>query len=308
MSRTAANCKSRRLSSNDPESDVVDKSISHFSCMDTGSTDLGTGEGESSFYLSSDGKGPVLECLLKQLVEFNDGVVLTLPGQYGFPSGLALRKSKTAPSYYCFTFHPAKDRFVSRVFFDTGVFDEHVLKFVRDAALHEKQRESNHTCRVIDAGTNIGIVSLYAAALGCKVESFEMQHRTRELFTRSIQLNSFDSRIKLHPGAIHYENGMHVDISFENEYNENIGGASMMLSEPLPGPAHDERSQADTVVIDDIVKFAEDITIMKIDVEGAEELVLKSSANLWKAGRIRHLIMETRRTQFGLFEQLFEAN
>merc|ERR1712216_552954 len=81
-----------------------------------------------------------------------------------------------------------------------------------------------------------------------------------------------------------------------------------MLSEALPGPAQDRQSQADTVVIHDVVDFDEDITVMKIDVEGAEELVLRSSANLWKAGRIRHIIMETRQTQFGMFEQLYEAN
>lgn len=304
------NCKRsglipRTAASRSPQSNVAE-SFPQFKC--TESTRLGTRLAESSYYISSDSKSRGLECFLKELVEFNAAVVVTLPGQHGFPNGLALRKSLTVPPYYCFTFHPTKDRFVSGAFFEKGIFDENVLRFVRDAVLHEKQRKPGHLCRVIDAGTNIGIVSLYAAALGCKVDSFEMQYRTRELFTRSVRLNGFDSQIKLHPGAIHYKNGMHVDISFESEYKDNIGGVTMMLSEPIPGPALDERSQADTTVIHDIVDVADDITVMKIDVEGAEELVLSSSANLWKAGRIRHLIMETRRTQFGLFEQLFEAD
>lgn len=296
---------SRPTSSVGESQSVVDKFPHQFNC--TGRTDLGTGE-TGSFYISSGSKSHGLECLLKELAELNDGVVVTLPGQYGFPDGLALRKSRTVPSYYCFTFFPTKDRFVSGAFFDSGLFDEHVLKFIRDVVLHEKQRQPGHKCRMIDAGTNIGIVSLYAAALGCQVDSFEMQNRTRELFMRSVQINGFDSKIKLHAGAIHYKSGMHVDISLESEYKDNIGGVTMMLSEPLPGPAHDDHYQADTVVIHDSVNYDDDITVMKIDVEGAEELVLRSSTNLWKAGHIRHLIMETRQTQFGMFEQLFEAN
>lgn len=300
------NCNLRRSTPNARDAHPYVVELPQITCTD--SPGLGTGGAEASFYISADSQRRGFECFLKELLELNDRVVLTLPGQYGFPNGLALRKSQTVPPYYCFTFHPTKDRFVSGAFYDTGVFDDHVLRFVRDAVLNDRQRTPEHACRVIDAGTNIGIVSLYAAALGCKVDSFEMQSRTMELFKRSIKLNGFDSQINLHHGAIHYKSGMHVDISFESEYKDNIGGVTMMLSEALPGPSHDKRSQVDTVVIHDSVNYDADITVMKIDVEGAEELVLRSSANLWKTGRIRHIIMETRRAQFGMFEQLFEAN
>ena len=100
-------------------------------------------------------------------------VVLATPEANTFPRGLAFVKSKTTPSFFCFTFHPTKDIFVSGRMFQKGVFDEEVLKFVQKAVHSQRILSGSSSCHVIDAGTNIGIVSLYAAALGCQVHFFQ---------------------------------------------------------------------------------------------------------------------------------------
>ena len=241
---------------------------------------------------------------------FKKSTVLVPPGSREFPRGLALVKSETYPAYYCFTFHPTRDKFVSGRMFRKGVFDENVLEFVRQAVIRaDSKHEPIGDCHVIDAGANIGVVSLYAAALGCHVYSFEMQSQVANVFNMSIHLNDgFSRKINLIVGAIHPQSGMYIDISESvSKEMENAGGVTTLLSDFREGSAIDETSQVNTVVVQDQLPPGIVVDVMKIDVEGAETLVLASTKELWAARRIKHIIMETRRTQTGMFADLFTA-
>ena len=244
---------------------------------------------------------------LRGLVHLNDGIILQAPGGRAYLKGLALTLSKTDPQFYCFTFHPSEDIYVSKRMMSHGFHDPHVLQFLKQAIWHERELRKDHECHIIDAGANIGVVSLYAAALGCQVYSFEMQSRATDLLKLSINFNGFNDLVHLYQGVIYSKSGMHFDMSVHAP-TDNVGGVSMMLSEPEEGPASDDHSQVNTVVIQEKVDSVDSIAAMKIDVEGAERLVLETTAGLWKLGKIPHIIMETRAAQAGLFAPLFHAN
>jgi len=147
--------------------------------------------------------------------------------------------------------------------------------------------------------------------LGCSVHSFEMQDAAADLFSMSVLANSgFRNRVTLHRGVIFSHPNMHFDITNTAQaVDENVGGVTMMFSEPEEGPGdNDQVNQVNTVVIQDEIGFDTPIAVMKVDVEGSEALVLESTQRLWKYGKIAHIILETRRSQLGMFSQLYEAN
>ena len=133
----------------------------------------------------------------------------------------------------------------------------------------------------VDVGANIGLYSvLLPLKTGCKVIAFEPNHTTFQVLRRNVVLNNLSELVVAIPCALSKTAGV-VEISLGSP--GNVGGASMIR----PG-AHMNFSPSLplSIVLDDLK--IDQVKFLKLDVEGAEDLVL-SGVDL---GIVHNIIME----------------
>jgi FkbM family methyltransferase len=137
----------------------------------------------------------------------------------------------------------------------------------------------------VDVGAFIG---LYAVAvglrLGCsgRVVAFEPDRRSFSLLEKHVRLNGLEGKVELHRAAVSDNTG-------EGRFLANGSQARLVLS-------HDWEKNTEivpTVTLDGALA-GERIDILKIDVEGYEEWVLRGAQNLLRdrASRPRAVFME----------------
>lgn len=144
---------------------------------------------------------------------------------------------------------------------------------------------------VIDIGANIGTFSLKASKLvgnSGKVVSFEAHPNTAAILERNVALNDSNNIIVIR-AAVGERNG---EVFFSDESNDDINHIS-------------ERSQGTKVTLkklDDIseLKEADQISCIKIDVEGYELPVLKGAeSTLYKTQYVIFEVYEPNCRRFG---------
>jgi FkbM family methyltransferase len=159
-----------------------------------------------------------------------------------------------------------------------------------------------------DVGANIGAVTLVAARLCRKVVAFEPDPRSLERLVRNVQANRL-SGVEIVSSALGSEAGT---ARLYQASNANSGMTSLVA-----GRADTTGETSVTVVrADDLIAARPELapTIMKIDVEGAEHLVVGGATTLLRSGQLRALVFEdgrdasARPTNKGVLERLREAN
>jgi len=137
---------------------------------------------------------------------------------------------------------------------------------------------------VIDIGANIGVFSVYAAAMGAKkVFSYEPTNEAYEVLLRNISSNRFEDIIIPYRLAVTEANGKAVRIPLKSSpYNRILDGNA---SEP-----HDVVS---TVSLESILKKngIDQLDLLKIDCEGEEyRILLNTDASIFQ--KIKTIRME----------------
>eukprot|EP00949_MAST-11_sp_MAST-11-sp1_P001811 g1811.t1 len=162
----------------------------------------------------------------------------------------------------------------------------------REAHLYREMRSSivyaqtlSKKAIVVDIGGNHGLYSLAAARAGAKiVHCIEPQVRLAKLIKKSVQENNFDSIIKVYHAAI--GNGRAVGRLMDHRIGE--GGIGRVV------PNADGSSKGINIYpvtsIPDVAK--ELISFLKIDVEGADLAVMKSTEKLFQLKRVICSIVE----------------
>jgi FkbM family methyltransferase len=159
-----------------------------------------------------------------------------------------------------------------------------------------------------DVGANIGAISLVAAGLCHRVVAFEPDVRSLKRLRQNIAGNRLTT-VEIVAGALGVEAGM---ATLYQAAVSNTGMTSLI------------RGQSDVVGeqtvrvfrADDFVAARPELspTVMKVDVEGAEHLVLSGAKALLRSGRLRALIFEDRRdgdagpANHAVVERLLEAD
>lgn len=124
---------------------------------------------------------------------------------------------------------------------------------------------------VLDIGANIGNHTLYFLSHfpKCRVICFEPIKDTFKILERNIELNHFSQRTSLYNKAIGASKGR-ASIEFYNPLN--IGSTSIL---------ENQRGNIDIITIDEL-SFNENVSFVKIDVEGFEKNVIDGMINTIK--------------------------
>lgn len=153
----------------------------------------------------------------------------------------------------------------------------------------------------VDSGANEGFWSMLAAAYGCKVVAVEPQPLCCEWIKKATTVNGFQSQITLHNNALasesftltvrkdecagtsQYKSSGEVVDSFDEAGHKSKDHS---VHDPALGQA------ISTVSLDSLVPDGHIVELWHLDTEGAEIGVLKSATQLFKAKRIRRLVVE----------------
>lgn len=140
-----------------------------------------------------------------------------------------------------------------------------------------------------DVGANIGAVTLVAARLCHRAVAFEPDPRSLELLKQNLLANDIRN-VDIVAAALGRQSGTAV---LYQASPENTGMTSVL---PGRGSTVGQMSVA-MMRADDFVAKRPELapTVMKLDVEGAEHLVLDGANELLQAGRLRAVIFEDRR-------------
>jgi len=157
-----------------------------------------------------------------------------------------------------------------------GRYEEDEVRFVRSVL---KPGDT-----AIDIGAHIGFFALHmAAAVGStgKVYAFEPFDSNAELLERSIAENRFGDRIVFHRSAVAASSGS-ATLTFPAE-TLNSGGAYLLRegTDPLAG---NQTRTVPLVALDD-VDLRRPVRVIKMDVEGAEPLVVLGAVRILKDDR-----------------------
>jgi FkbM family methyltransferase len=158
-----------------------------------------------------------------------------------------------------------------------------------------------------DVGANIGAISLVAAGHCRSVVAFEPDPRSLERLRKNVGANGLRN-VEIVAGGLGFESGT---ATLYQAASSNTGMTSL-----VPGRAQVVGEQQVSVFrADDLIARRPDIapTVMKLDVEGGEDLVLAGATGLLRSGRLRTLVFEDRRDTDGrpasreVVERLAEA-
>jgi len=169
--------------------------------------------------------------------------------------------------------NPVFDKNIENVIYERGVYEIGTVKVL--------QSFLSKNDVFVDAGANIGFLSLVAAAkIGNKgqVHSFEPVPSTFDILKKNKAINNFE-QIKLHSFAL---GNKKESVSIYAE-SENRGGASIMNKHSTQG------IEIQVERLDDI-DAVQRIDVLKIDVEGYELEVLKGAENKIKKNRPKLII------------------
>jgi FkbM family methyltransferase len=139
-----------------------------------------------------------------------------------------------------------------------------------------------------DVGANIGAVTLVAAKCSGRVVAFEPDPRSFSRLTQHVEINGIDN-VTLVNAALNETSGQ---ASLTQAGETNTGMSSM-----IP-----DRAAATTAVTVQTITADEYLleqpawapSVMKIDVEGAEHLVLRGARTLLRSAKLRAVVFEDR--------------
>lgn len=159
----------------------------------------------------------------------------------------------------------------------TGFYDLKLSRFVQNLA-----RQGG---TLIDVGANLGYFSLLwvAANSGNRCLAFEPSPRVADLMTRNIERNGVGDRTTLLRQAAGRQAG---SLQFDPGPPDQTGWGGLSVNES------DDTVDVDVVRIDETVGAKEDVSLLKIDTEGADTWVLMGCERLLRNRCIRHIWFE----------------
>ena len=139
-----------------------------------------------------------------------------------------------------------------------------------------------------DVGANIGAITVVAAKRCAKVAAFEPDPRSIRSLEKNVRVNRL-TNVEIVTSALGDASGA---LTLYQAADRNSGMTSL-----IPGRSEVVgETQVNVVRADELLKRRPDLTptVMKLDVEGAEHLVLDGATELLQSGRVRAIVFEDR--------------
>jgi len=153
----------------------------------------------------------------------------------------------------------------------------------------------------VDAGANVGAYSILAAELGARVIAFEPNDATSEELRTNVRINGYESQVTVRKNVLSDKPEQVLFTNAFDSMNHLVGEAAL--------DEQSGHSLLEAVVLDDVISSK--IRGLKVDVEGAELMVLQGAATLLASGQIELIQLEwneqsqnrygTPRTEIGSF-------
>jgi FkbM family methyltransferase len=141
---------------------------------------------------------------------------------------------------------------------------------------------------VADVGANLGYFTMIMADLvgpTGRVHAFEPNPAMLRHLNRNVFVNGFASRTRVHDMALSDTDGAAVAFMIPQAFP---GGGTLNHHAAIPG---DGSIQVATARLDSRADWMQ-IELMKVDVEGAEELVWRGAKGLFDSGALRTVLLE----------------
>ena len=145
-----------------------------------------------------------------------------------------------------------------------GIYERNILEILREQILDQ---EACGRMVAIDVGANIGNHTLFLSDLFAKVIAFEPNELARSLLRINLDMNGV-TNVDLRPVGLSDRPGR-LTLTFEKA---NLGAARLR---GVGANASSETVEVELTVGDDEIDPSESVGFIKIDVEGAEEAVLR---------------------------------
>lgn len=156
-----------------------------------------------------------------------------------------------------------------------------IFKYV----LSNSKCSSNNSRRalVVDVGANLGYFSLYALSHGCRVLAIEAAPEMASILKHSVRLNGWNQTLDEFRLFVNPVSDTERKVKFA--FDKNHMGLSRL--------SNDGR-EMDAIVLDKVLQ--EDVLLLKIDVEGAEDLVFNGMMKFLAAFKVSNLVLEIKQT------------
>lgn len=157
-----------------------------------------------------------------------------------------------------------------------GTFEKNEIHFVQNTVKPGQV--------VLDIGANVGFFAIHMASLvgaSGKVVAFEPVDQNAELLELSIQENGFTDIVTLERCAVGQTSGSTQLVFSTNTLNS---GGAYITNEHVLLPAHHEVKPINVVALNDY-SLIRPVHFIKIDVEGAEPMVLQGATAILKEDR-----------------------
>lgn len=160
---------------------------------------------------------------------------------------------------------PSANDHISKVIISGSFYELELLEFLKDFLAEGDL--------ILDVGANIGNHTIFFAGVcGCDVEAFEPNDEASSYLGKNIELNALSSRVKVHKVALSDREGR---VSINVSVPGNLGATSFKVDEQGSVPA----ATADSFA------FGRKVTLIKIDAEGMDALVVAGAKRLIKDDR-----------------------
>lgn len=151
--------------------------------------------------------------------------------------------------------------------------------------------DSTNPALVVDVGGNFGWFSLLSASMGCHVVSWEPVPYFAAFFKYSLLANNMTSMVELRENIVGEEQGKKLTIVVPNRGiwgTAGVGGAN--IDSNIQNDGEYDRIEKETDRVDNVI--AEEVLIMKADVEGFETSVLAGAKRLFDRHNVWNVVME----------------
>ncbi|NAZ87139.1 FkbM family methyltransferase, partial [Kineococcus indalonis] len=198
-------------------------------------------------------------------------------------NGLVLLKPAYGGKLYCL----ADDLSLTPELVLTGIYDPGLCKYLIGV--------TRRGDRCVDVGANVGTVTVLLGSLvgaSGHVRAYEANPEVFSVLKRNVSVNYLDGWTKCFPQAVSSEPGtlvLHRSEAFRG--NSSLHEHNTWYREHFSSDTF-TRVDVPTVRLDDVIGAGERIATLKVDVEGAEEAVLRGAARLLDERRVDRVVFE----------------